>query len=88
MPAAASSSLAPCATSCWRCATVVSVDWNTGANGLSLPRSDLRVEQAVDERVAVDEQRDRLAHALVVNGSMSVRMWTWRCAEARELDRA
>ena len=65
MPAAASSALA-FSRSCWRWATLVSVEGKTGANGLSLPRSAFPVEEAVDERLAVDRQRHRLAHALVV----------------------
>ena len=56
----------PCRRPAPAAATDVSVCANTGANGESLPRSDLPWKRPSTIALAVDRQGDRLAHAGVV----------------------
>src|SRR5690348_3822668 len=78
-PAAASSDLA-LAMSWVRWATLVLVDGKTGANGLSLPRSAKPLNSALTiagrSRVSAIACRTRAS----VNGALSLRMDSWRCA--------
>ena len=69
--------------SCSRCATDVSVDGNAGANGLSLPMSALpsKSPSTIAWRFSASARAWRAR--LSLNGSMSVRMWIWRCCDAR-----
>ena len=65
---------------CVRCAMDVSVDGNTGANGLSLPRSDKPLNSAVTicGRFSVSAIARRTRASL--NGALSLRMDSSRCA--------
>ena len=78
-PAAASSDLA-LAMSCVRWATLVLVDGKTGANGLSLPTSAKPLNSAltIAGRSSVSAIACRTRGS--VNGALSLRIDSWRCA--------
>ena len=86
MPASASSCLA-CSMSCWRCGTLVSVYLNTGANGESLPSWALPLKRPSTSPLRSIESASAWRTSLSLNGSLSVRRWTWRCVEAFSVDR-
>ena len=81
LPAASSSCLA-LATSRWRCSTFA-VDLNTGAKGLSLPKSDFVSSRPFTSDCRLTSSAMAWRTRLSSSGSLSVRMWIWRCDDAR-----
>ena len=86
-PAAASSSFA-LRTSCWRWATSLAVEGKTGANGLSLPKSDFVSSRPSTRSRRLTSSAIAWRVRLSLNCSVELLRWTWRWAEALQLDRA
>ena len=69
--------------SCLRCATLLSVDGNTGANGLSLPKSDLPAMRPLTSAARSTASAIAWRTRLSSNGFLSLRMWISRWTDAR-----
>ena len=80
-PAAASSSFA-LRTSCWRWATSFAVEGKTGANGLSLPKSDFVSSRPSTRSRRLTSSAIAWRVRLSLNCSVELLRWTWRWAEA------